>query len=421
MQGGSSPVVLDSANTDSPWQEGPSPAPIVSGASETPQAASGQLFNLQIDADPASVPTGQAPPVPAAHPCEAVQNSGYQKHRACWEATFAEVARIFSPPSALAAVHNWRSAFPDLANSCHEYTHVIGRIAYDVYGDPFEALSFDDRTCQYGYRHGVFESFAGTEGPERVREFATTVCEFPQGEFSDEQYMLEVGECFHSVGHAAAVSNNTDVVAAVTLCDVYSDHETRRACAGGALMEFGNSFVLDKLGDGVADASHGPSTSRIDDATANNICTVLPENYADACYRRVANFWGPQPDSSVEKMVQRCSSEAGEHAGTCLKSVGEWAFRLSSSTPGDERMRAIAEYCMPAPAGELRGSCLFGAALPLRANDLWAGKPSEEWYELCDLADEESRPVCEMAEEQALESVANIPDADAQNKTSLSS
>ena len=176
-------------------------------------------------------------------------------------------------------------------------------------------------------------------------------------------------------------------------------------------MEFVNSYMLANLGTGVGETQHGPSLSKIDDATVENLCTILDSAYAQECFRRVPPMWGIKAQKDTKSLVARCQKQSGAFIKECMFGIGEWLFRATTSSETTKaRSEEIVKLCEPAPSGDQRGACVSGAARPFRSNDLWAGKSKEQWTELCDLLDVPSRPACEEAEITAEESFRNIPD-----------
>lgn len=356
--------------------------------------------------------------LPTTLPCVKNMTNGsasYNTFRTCWEEAFSEYASQYEVKKVLSSIHVWSAPIPELNSICHELSHRVGRASYDRYKSAEEALTHDDRKCQYGYRHGVFEAFAGAEGPAGVRKLASTICKVYENmpDLTEDERNLETGECLHSVGHAAAVAHPTDVKSAVAICDVFEASSSKQGCAGGVLMEFVNSYMLVNLGTGVGDTQHGPSLSKIDDATVENLCTILDSAYAQECFRRVPPMWGVKAQKDTKTLVARCQAQAGAFISECMFGIGEWLFRATTTSETTEaRSAEIVRLCGAAPAGDQRGSCVSGAARPFRSNDLWAGKTKEQWTEVCDLLDVPSRPACEKAEIASEDSFNNIPSSE---------
>ena len=351
-------------------------------------------------------------PCPGSSSIDMSSSTDFNSMRSCWEEQFASLAARYDIKKVLSSIKTWRTNFGDITGFCHELEHRVGRAAFDRLKSVTDALRLDDRDCQYGYRHGVFEAFASQSGPEAVLKVAGTVCETYKEltDLTPDEMNLEVGECLHSLGHAAAIAFPTDVVAAVKVCDAVVALASKTGCAGGVLMEFVNSYLLENIKEGVADEQHGPSSSKIDKETVDKLCDILPSDYLEECFRRVPPMWGVTYQKDTGAMIDRCQKEAGEFIEECLFGVGEWIFRLvgRESTPA-QRIAATIEYCTPAPSGLLRGACTTGSVRPMRANDLWAGRPESEWMEVCDLLDAPSRPKCEEAEKAAEDSFNFIP------------
>lgn len=356
--------------------------------------------------------------LPTTLPCVKNMANGaasYNTFRTCWEEAFSEYTSKYEVEKVLSSIHVWADPIPELNSICHELSHRVGRASYDRYKSAEEALTHDDRKCQYGYRHGVFEAFAGAEGPAGVSKLAGTICKVYANmpDLTEDERNLEIGECLHSVGHAAAVAYPTDVKSAVSICGVFDSSSSKQGCAGGVLMEFVNSYMLANLGTGVGDTQHGPSLSKIDEATVENLCTILDSAYAQECFRRVPPMWGIKAKKDTKTLVARCQAQAGAFISECMFGIGEWLFRATTTSETTKaRAEEIVRLCGAAPAGDQRGSCVSGSARPFRSNDLWAGKTKDQWTELCDLLDVPSRPACEKAETASEDSFNNIPKTD---------
>lgn len=377
-----------------------------------PSSPSTPMKTIEVSETSDALEPPEYNPCPGSSSINMQSNSDFASMRSCWEEQFSSLASRYDIKKVLASIKTWRTSFGDITGFCHELEHRVGRTAYDRLQSVSDALRLDDRDCQYGYRHGVFEAFASQAGPEAVSQAAGTICETYKElkDLNDNEMNLEIGECLHALGHAAAIANPDNVVAAVTVCDAVVERSSKIGCAGGVLMEFVNSYLLANLKDGVADEQHGPSKSKIDKQTVDKLCTLLPSDYLEECFRRVPPMWGVSYQTDTAPMIERCQKEAGEFIEQCLFGVGEWIFRLigREATP-EQRVSATIKYCTPAPSGDLRGACTTGSVRPMRANDLWAGRPESEWLEVCDLLDEPSKPKCEKAEQDAADSFNFIP------------
>lgn len=322
----------------------------------------------------------------------------------CWGALFTDVAAMRGVDVALETIHEVGAVHEGIALTCHEWTHFVGRTALKLHPVLDDALSFDDRRCQFGFRHGVMEEYAADASEPEMRAMVGSFCDKTAAPTpDDESAELERGECLHAMGHAASVYSPADVAGAVTLCDEMPDPGDRQACAGGALMEYGNSFIT--VAEYGEEVEAGPGSSKITSEEARNLCTILPDTYGSECFRRINMFWGPEFDTDFKSMFDRCVAEAGEHAAMCGRSLGEWAHRKASVPSGPDAPRLVAEaimgFCTAGGTATMQAECLAGAATPRRMNELWANVPEEDWTEVCDLAPVEIRTPCEQAEAEA--------------------
>ena len=327
--------------------------------------------------------------------CEAA--GSYVQVTECWTALFADLTRSAGPAEALRSIVTVGEVQDSIALTCHEWTHVVGRVAFAEIGDVDEALTFDDRRCQFGYRHGVMEDYAKDASPEEMQVLMGSFCDAsPKGS-------LEEGECLHALGHSASAYSSDDVVAAVTMCDLVPETGRRLQCVGGALMEYGNSFVSRTLYD--EQPATGPGSAQITDDDARHLCDILPSEYTQECFLRIGNFWGPVLDRDFAEMARRCDAEAGEYVKWCMLSMGEWvnhqAAQESSAEGRELSAQMISKYCTAAGTSERQGWCLWGAVGPQRLGEMWSGAPEAEWTQVCATVPADVQVACLEAEADA--------------------
>lgn len=258
------------------------------------------------------------------------------------------------PGEALRSLRAVMAVDEDLSLRCHDRTHIVGRWTGANTADLTEALSHDDGLCQFGYMHGVMEG--ATEGlePSEFIDMAPTLCDSYAGNTNLDQ-------CTHATGHGAANVISDDVYGALRLCDSLGDSYAQD-CAGGVLMEYGNSWrrqVAEAAGAPEVKVIMGsPGTSMISADDARHLCEQVPGDYSTTCYQRLSSFWGPELGDDFTTFFARCLDvEAPLDRQACGYSAGEWANGRHGK-PG--RAQAVG-ICVAGP-GEVRTSCYQGIA-----------------------------------------------------------
>lgn len=331
----------------------------------------------------------------------------------CWEQVFADVARTQGIAAALIEVHRQGRDNPRVLGICHDFKHTLGRIGLELHGTPSAALRFDDLACQYGYRHGVLEAFAEAADDAQMSDTMSRLCdELPQVSTggSDLDSHRERGECLHALGHAAAVYVPDDVYAALDWCLLTGeDSASREGCAGGAFMEYGNSYINQNTQFRIGTSEHGPGNSRLSHDDARFLCERVRAEFTAECWLRINMFWGPELGDSIGEMLKRCGDEAADWRETCARSTGEWTYRMAHMAQPSEGgvAAAVHERCRDTDP-QVEGNCLFGVVLPMRGSDIWGEVPVGEWPLICEGASSaESGEICFTGERQA---ILTVPD-----------
>lgn len=289
-----------------------------------------------------------------AESCAEVRSS-FSEFAVCVDDILYDIVSTDGTGASLAELRKIMRVDEDLALRCHDRTHIIGRWS-GANTDVTTAMSHDDGLCQYGYIHGVMEGVADVSSPAEFKAKMPQMCVRWDGETYET-------ECLHAVGHGAAAAVGDDVVEAVTYCDALADPDEQRHCAGGALMEYGNSWRRLVLAQrGTPEVPEGtqtpgaPGMSQITAEEAENICELLPDNYTLECYNRVVSFWGPVLDWDFDTFFARCGEveDARERSG-CAESAGEW---INAKHGVEAREEAVAA-CTAGPA-DMALSCYAG-------------------------------------------------------------
>lgn len=340
--------------------------------------------------------------------CDSGAKSG-DSLKKCWTTYFEGVAAQDGVVSALKAIQDIGKTNKSVSTSCHDFDHNLGRWAYSNTQNVVEALTHDDRACQYGFMHGVLEAFAIEATDAEMQEKLGVVCEPYRAALDTPGLERDLRECLHGIGHAAAVHTQDDVFKALEWCRLgTSTLNEIENCTGGVLMEYGNSAVKQRGGGGPLGVAHGPGDSQISDDVAMSLCNKVKSEFERECWRRASMFWGalkvPTP-----AMLKMCVKDSGADSDRCAAGVGVWV--MLESYKKVRELSGVPQYIADACAVEKRieGWCLYGAVYPITSNAIWDNTPLSTWMELCSLAtSEDAKKTCRLGELQAVQALPDV-------------
>lgn len=270
------------------------------------------------------------------------------------------------PEVSMEALRQLIDKAPLAAAACHAPTHASGRAAYLERGDLSQALAYLKSTCQSGYQHGVFDAWAqavprGKQERDAAFGHAAALCDqAPQGW---TRYL-----CFDGMGHAAWLTSDGSLDAAVDVCEESKTVDGRDGCVAGIVMQRFAPVLVDEPVEREPIAELGGVCRQVNDAAWED-ALALPETSPRVACRRgavypigmeVANM-NPDsaPDDLLERFTELCESLADPRDRYSQRDVEgclhAWGFAAWSFTRGDEtRTRDI---CTKA-GGEWMDACL---------------------------------------------------------------
>lgn len=343
--------------------------------------------------------------VATAQSCDVLAGDLYQN---CWAQLLDNTTTFSGPAVALRNLHELSSTRTLLGSMCHEMEHSIGRSAFLQLLDVSTAIRQADTKCQYGYVHGVLEAYAQSSTKAGVSASFGTAC----GHFDNpEDAPLLVVECTHGLGHAAAVVESQSIKNAVLLCDLLgADTKSSLYCAGGVVMEYGQSLLKRLTGVGpAASNAHGPGASVLSQSEARKPCDHIPDRYKQQCWGRISLFWGGEFKDDVDGLITRCGQEAGQWVSLCSRSAGEWVLRRGQVHPyaGEQLRNYIVSHCRTSDPRHL-GSCLAGAVSGQTLTEIALGIPFDETLKLCEaVSEKQAYKECRAAERGSIMSIAD--------------
>lgn len=202
----------------------------------------------------------------------------------CWNKEIHSALKKSGIMPALILLETFSRTFPDFANECHSYAHIIGEEAYGAFraGTPL-SLSPAMQLCDFGFFHGFMTTFTTeSRDPREMRTFCSEM-EGTVSEGSERSYSRNA--CFHGIGHGSVERhtaeewNDPDAVLRQTLqlCHAAApDERDYKKCAGGAY-------------DGIAHGTYGREV--LDPHDPFKLCRNLTDEDVPAeCYSNIASI-----------------------------------------------------------------------------------------------------------------------------------
>lgn len=250
---------------------------------------------------------------------------------------------------------------------CHAEGHNLGRVIYEK-ADFVSAINLCQSKCGSGCMHGVLMGFfsekIGNSGnttqhveledltPELRGEF-TRIC--AEGTVTEH---IQIGSCYHAVGHALAVLADYDVSSGLNLCEVLKESGigAQYYCETGVFMqhdtEFGNEMSADASSAMCLDYAHPAACFRYKVRRAFQI----PEKYEEA--------------------KRYCESLSGSHQRGCFHGLGLAGFWLVKKEPAFlERLcvtpdEVATRMCFEGALGALRKDVALGVCEHVSMSDV---------------------------------------------------
>jgi len=241
---------------------------------------------------------------------------------------------------------------PEMYTVCHQFTHDLGYVAYEIDQDVAAVYEFCDHTCHSGCYHGVLQHYFQEQDIQLDVHAAQdlqlkTLCD------AKSTSILEYSECIHGLGHGLLYLTNFDFQVSLEFCDVFESVADRENCYGGVFMEYyvwRQRFELGYTEPGI-DLSHFENNTQLEDVMYP--CTVLEEKYLQSCYSSQASYFYDYTNGDHQKVAQLCAELEPKYQAGCFGVFG--ADQISSG----QDMQVMADRCF-AFSEEYVDSCLKG-------------------------------------------------------------
>lgn len=241
---------------------------------------------------------------------------------------------------------------PSMYTVCHQFTHDLGYVAYEVNQDVASVYAFCDHTCHSGCYHGVLQHYFQQQDIQLDVHSAddlqlTSLCD------EKTASLLEYSECIHGLGHGLLYLTDFDFQISLEFCDVFDSVSDRENCYGGVFMEYyvwRHRFDRGYTEPGI-NLSHFERNTQLEDVMYP--CTVLEEKYLRACYASQASFFYDYTNGDYQKVAQLCAELDPEYQSGCFSVFGADQISVGQDT------KVMAERCFSFTE-EYIESCLSG-------------------------------------------------------------
>ncbi len=259
----------------------------------------------------------------------------------CYNPYYKALTRDRGIPAAMAdlkARYVANDAF--VVSQCHQLTHVIGRVAADLYPSAGEAFSHGDPFCWSGYYHGVMEGLLAQMG-DGVTANLNTVCDTIEGK---AVYSFDYYNCVHGLGHGLMYVRSNELFQSLELCDILNGQWERSSCYGGAFME---NIIADEV-------NHFAKYLKNEDPLYP--CDAVADSYKSACWLMHTSHMLKAVGGDFTKVFELCSAVEEPHTNTCYQSLGRDASGRSVSN-----VEQTTQWCLLGNDERQRSNCIIGA------------------------------------------------------------
>ena len=262
----------------------------------------------------------------------------------------------YGPAATVGLLAEYESRVED----CHQRAHVMGRIAYELFGSL--AFSLSGHECHAGGYHGATEAFFRDRGTTSLRSDVAVVCGDSLNGFFRHQ-------CVHGIGHGLMAWTSYELFDALELCEVLELEVDQHSCYSGVFMENvvgGLSGVMGHFTEFLSEDPHFP-------------CNVVEERHVAHCYyfqtsRAVQLFNG-----DFSGVAKTCEEAPPAAQRLCFLSMGRDVGGVSRDQP----QKAIG-LCATVQGRANRIDCLEGAV----QDSFWDVGGADNALAFCGLLDD---------------------------------
>ena len=224
-----------------------------------------------------------------------------------------------------------------LGEDCHERAHVLGRLAYTLFG--VDAFAFAGHECRSGVYHGTMEALFHEKGTADLQQDVSTICSVARNDFFGHQ-------CIHGVGHGLMAWTSYELLDALALCDELKSRRNQESCYSGVFME--------NVVGGLAGAM-GHKTKYLSE-DLHYPCNMLDDRYVPGCYYYQTSRMVQLTYGDFGAITRACEEAPVTARHRCFLSMGRDIGLHARNDP----VAAIRE-CSHTTYGDFHIDCITGA------------------------------------------------------------
>ena len=263
--------------------------------------------------------------------------------------------------------------YPEVFARCHEATHYLSRLEYDLQKNIAKVYAQCDSTCHGGCYHGTLEAYlkekTNGSGFNLAQQFAK-VC----GKKSDYQKPIEFNECLHGMGHAAMFVTEMELKESLNLCDAISQQEYKERCYTGVFMENSSSST-----------SFDHKSIYIRENDPFYPCNSLEEKYLSLCWQYQSSYFSIISHQDWKKVADLCLQIPAKHQDRCFRTIGTNQVGFTQS------LEIMKKDCDMMPSDNFKDICVAGVVSSLSYR--FVGNMGK-MIEFCSLVSSQNREVC---------------------------
>ena len=263
--------------------------------------------------------------------------------------------------------------YPEIYARCHEVTHYLSRLEFDMQQSIAKVYAQCDSTCHGGCYHGTMEAYLKektNETPFNLNSQFAKIC----GKENDYQRPIEFNECLHGMGHAAMFVTEMELMQSLKLCDTIEKQEYKERCYTGIFMENSSSSTS---------FDHTSIYIKKDDPFYP--CNSLDEKYQPLCWQYQSSYFSIISNQDWEKVAKLCLQIPSKYQDRCFRTIGTNQVGFTPS------LMLMKKDCDLMPSENFKNICVAGVASSLSYR--FVGD-MQKMIDFCSLADYQNKESC---------------------------
>jgi hypothetical protein len=295
----------------------------------------------------------------------------------CFTTDFRAVTEKYGPNTAMeyySQLRDRKLINPGMIDE-HMLIHHIGRQTAETFGINQDGFILCPQTFIYGCQHGYLE-YAMARIPDIKDVVAVTCGKMAAGGFTK----VEIGGCYHGMGHAIMMANGNDIYKSLDICKTLGSGDVDNSCAQGVFMENAALPELKEEREGIFSA---------DDPLAP--CSQLPDAYTEFAYECYINHHGYLMylyNLDIDKTIAACNKEEDNLVGrtACFQGIGlmvgtnHW-YRFLPHDPKQELIVNAWALCQRFPLENVQ-DCIYGVLANIQNFEILNTKTTDRFCNL---------------------------------------